>query len=429
MSGGPIKEALQSLSRHADVVEHALMGGVVSQEDFTKGAVQALRQASALRAAGEEHWRLHPRLREYLQDHLQMFPQFQSLTDVSSKLLLLQHLASDAQTAVAERDFESLEFQLASMETAVYDIADTTDRNLTFLASMVSTKYGNVRTLVAKMAQNRWYLRQAGLLSDDLNRLGRIATHTEKEAEERGWAVAKQIRRVVLARMQIWQHGLSDIQTQIRREIFRTRQIEVDLRNLARADQFLSQQPVWRGIDRDFESIPDALLRAVLPRLTPHVEPADGDRSMRQEMQDMVSALPPKKVRFEAEPPKPLQVRHDSQAEEGETPAMAPAALALLELKRVVVKSQNQVSVLAWRDSHEAAKAMVAGNWVFFATTALEAGPHRIDGRDVDFEVELVPNPPEPGRKFATTFRDARVRLAAAERVGQMPGARMAVKP
>jgi hypothetical protein len=151
MTAGPIKDALQALSRHADVVEQAVMGGSIGQESLPKGAVQALRQASALRAAGEEHWRLHPRLREYLQDHLQMFPQFQSLTDISSKLALLQHLLTDAQTAVAERDYESLEFQLASMETAVYDIADATDRNLTFLAGMVSTKYGNVRTFAAKM--------------------------------------------------------------------------------------------------------------------------------------------------------------------------------------------------------------------------------------------------------------------------------------
>lgn len=419
MSSGPIKDALQALSRHADVVEQAVTGGVISQEGLTKGAVQALRQASALRAAGEEHWRLHPRLREYLQDHLQMFPQFQSLTDISSKLALLQHLLTDALTAIGERDQESLDSQLMVMETAVYDIADATDRNLTFLAGMVSTKYGNVRTFVAKMAQNRWYLRQSALLGDDLNRLGRIASHVEKEAEERGWAVANQIRRVLLSRAQVWHHGLSDIQTQIRQEIFRTRQIEADLRNLARADQFLAQQPVWRGIDRDFDLLPDVLLRALLPRLRPHVEPIDGDRSVRQDMQELVAALPPKKVQVEPAPPNPLQVRHGSEPEEGEVPVMAPAAIALLDLKRVIAASKSPVSVLGWRESNEAASALPSGHWVFFATTALEAGPHRIDGRDLEFEVEIVPNLPLPGRRFSTTFRDARVQLARTSQPGR----------
>lgn len=422
MTAGPIKDALQALSRHADVVEQAVMGGTIGQEGLPKGAVQALRQASALRAAGEEHWRLHPRLREYLQDHLQMFPQFQSLTDISSKLALLQHLLTDAQTAVSERDYESLEFQLASMETAVYDIADATDRNLTFLAGMVSTKYGNVRTFAAKMAQNRWYLRQSGILGDDLNRLGRIASHVEKEAEERGWPVSRQIRRVLLSRTQVWQHGLSDIQTQIRQEIFRTRQIEADLRNLARADQFLAQHPAWKGIDRDFDAAPAALLRAVLPKMRPHVEPTDGERSVREEMQAIVASLPPKRVHIQPEAVQPLKVVRANDENDAEAQALSPASLALKALKEFIAEADNKVSVLEWRESSPSAMALPAGNWVFFATTALEAGPHRVSGRELEFEVEIVPNPPEPGRRFSRTFRDARVtviRSGAQRRAGE----------
>lgn len=409
MSHRPIKDALQSLSRYADVVEQAVMGGTVAQESLPKQAVQALRQASALRAAGQDEWRLHPRLREYLQDHLQMFPKFQSLTDIGAKLTLIAMLHSDALSSVSERDFESLESQLDAIETAVYDIADATDRNLTFLAGMVSTRYGDVRTLTAKIAQNRWYLKQSSHLGQDLTRLGGVVGRVEKEAEERGWAIAGLIRRVLLSKVHIWQHGLSDIQTQIREEIFRTRQIEVNLRNLAKADQFLTQNPSWSGFERDHEGLPEVFLHALLPKLSPHVEPTDADSGVRHDLRDLVIALPAKKVTLPPTPAAVLQVSHASDADEGESESATPAAIALVDLMRQVLEATKAVSVLEWRKQSDAASQLEPGVWVFFATTALEAGPHRVDDKDVEFQLELLANPPEPGRRISRTFRDALV--------------------
>lgn len=412
MSHRPIKDALQSLSRYADVVEQAVMGGTVAQESLPKQAVQALRQASALRAAGQDEWRLHARLREYLQDHLQMFPKFQSLTDIGAKLNLISMLHSDALSSVSERDFESLESQLEAIETAVYDIADATDRNLTFLAGMVSTRYGDVRTLAAKIAQNRWYLKQSSQLGQDLTRLGVIVGRVEKDSEERGWPIAGLIRRVMLSKVHVWQHGLSDIQTQIREEIFRTRQIEADLRNLAKADQFLTQNPGWAGFERDEEGLPEVFLRALLPRLVPHVEPTDADSSVRLDMRDIVIGLPAKKVALPPTAPAVLQVSHASEADEGESESTTPAAMALVDLMRNVLEANEAVSVLQWRRQSDAASHLTPGVWVFFATTALEAGPHRVDGKDVEFEVEFLANPPETGRRISRTFRDARVSVS-----------------
>jgi hypothetical protein len=410
MSHRPIKDALQALNRHAEVIEQAVMGGTVAQDSLPKPAVQALRQASALRPAGRDEWRLHPRLREYLQDHLQMFPKFQSLTDIGAKLNLIQMLHSDALSAVAERDYESLESQLAAIETAVFDIADATDRNLTFLAGMVSTRYGDVRTLAAKLAQNRWYLKQSSHLGHDLNRLGRVVSQVEKEAEERGWVLAGLIRRALLSKAHVWQHGLSDIQTQIREEIFRTRQIEANLRNLARADQFLSQNPSWPGFERDVEGLPAVFLRAFLPKLVPRVEPTDSDSGVRQDLRELVVALPPKKVAAPPIPAPVLQVSRSSEADGDEESSASPAALALADLMRSILSAKEALSVLEWQRRNESASQLSPGVWVFFATTALEAGPHRVDGKDVEFELEILANPPGPGRRFSRTFRDARVR-------------------
>ena len=81
----PIKEVLKTLHHHAEVVEHALHGVIGSTGTGANPSIAALRQVSALRAAGEDGYRLHPRLREYLHDHLQLFPAFQSLAEIGSR--------------------------------------------------------------------------------------------------------------------------------------------------------------------------------------------------------------------------------------------------------------------------------------------------------------------------------------------------------
>jgi hypothetical protein len=126
-------------------------------------------------------------------------------------------------------------------------------------------------------------------------------------------------------------------------------------------------------------------------------------------MQAIVASLPPKRVHIQAEPVQPLKVVRTGHGDYEEAEALSPASLALRELKDFIATADDKVSVLEWRESSLSAKSLPAGNWVFFATTALEAGPHRVKGSELDFEVEIVPNPPESGRRFSRTFRDARV--------------------
>ena len=87
----PTKDVLKTLSLHADVVEQTRRDGtIVPAQDASEASVAALQQANALRPAGEDGFRLHPKLRDFLNDHLQLFPSAQRFD--RSQLLLTDSL-------------------------------------------------------------------------------------------------------------------------------------------------------------------------------------------------------------------------------------------------------------------------------------------------------------------------------------------------
>lgn len=392
----PIKDVLQTLSRHADLVAQALAGVVAVGDDVSHAEILALRQVGALRPVGDDGYRLHPRLREYLQDHLQLFPAFQSLADIGAKITLLKSLWDEVELLRGDR--ESVVGMIDELQTTVLDIADTMNRNMLQLQILMSTRYGNVRSLDAKKSQNRFYQKQTSALSGDVQRLGREAERVEREASTRGRDdLARFIRRQLLTNMMSWQHGLSDMQTFLRNEIYRLRVVEQDLKLLARTDMLLRQQPGWRGFEVDFSGeIPDFLLATCLSPLVAHAEPMESDRGMVDEMAMLARALPSKTARPEpTEVPKRYTRIVDVPAPRPITPAMK----ALGRLLHDVDTATNGLSLIEWREGNVDAQTMPASIWLVLALAALRAGQH---------EVHLVHNLPRDGERFAHTFRDAR---------------------
>jgi hypothetical protein len=399
----PIKDVTLALNRHADVVERAL-GGLISEgEEASRASIAGLRQASALRAAGQEGFRLHPRLREFLFDHLQLFPAYQSLTEIGSRISQMQALWSEVDSATRDGDRDTLHSLLDSLNTVVYDIADGMERNLHFLSGLLSTKYGNVQSLSAKISQNRYYQHQSAGLASDMNRLERLATILETEAETRRMPeLARLIRQEILDKAALWQHGLAEMHIFLRRELFRTREVHTSLKHLARADTFLRQQPAWRGFEIELgEQIPDVLLAARLPRIAAHVEPLDPDKGVREALYGILGGLPARKEPAPpAGPPRRYKYVPAPREDDSEEQQESPLALALDALDREVLQAGGSgVGLAEWRSRVPAAAALQEGVWLMFTVVAL-----RGRGRHVD----LVLNPPADGELYAQTFCDAR---------------------
>jgi len=393
----PIRDVLQTLSRHAQTVESSLLGVVSLEGGAPAASIAALRQASALRPAGEDGWRLHPKLREYLQDHLSLFSAFQSLSEIGPRITQINLLWTEIELVRLEADADTLASLSTSVQMAVFDIADSMEANLLLLHLLMSTRFGDVRTLQAKKSQNRYYQQQTALLAGDLARLAQAAERIEREASERALAeLARFLRRNLLARLTGWQQGIAEMQTQIRKEIFSIRAVEQQHKRLARMDMLLRQQPAWRGIEADLSGeIPDFLLAAALAPLQAHVEPLDSDRAVRDELQALARALPPRA-------PQPSQARPPTRymriIDPPRAPSVTPAARALERLARQVQDSPGGVALAAWRLTDDDALSMAPGVWLVFAAMALR-------GRRL--HVELVRNAPADGGHFAHTFSDA----------------------
>ena len=168
----PTKDVLKTLYQHADVVEQTRRDGIiVPAQDAPQASVGALRQANALRPAGEDGYRLHPKLRDFLNDHLQLFPAYQTLAEIGSRISQAHQLWNDVDDLYRAKDYSAVENIVETIESTVFDIGDSVERNLLYLHTLLSTRYGNVRTLEAKKSQNRFYQREANILAQDMSRM------------------------------------------------------------------------------------------------------------------------------------------------------------------------------------------------------------------------------------------------------------------
>jgi hypothetical protein len=364
-----------------------------------------LRQASALRAAGEDGYRLHPRLREYLHDHLQLFPAFQNLAEIGSRISQVNNLWMEVDDVRRSSDTETVNTIVDTIQTTAFDIADSVDRNMLFLQTLMSTRYGNVRSLEAKKSQNRFYQQQTNTLADDLTRLSRVCDKVEREASTRGMEdLARFLRRNLLSRILVWQQSMSEMQTHLSKEIYRMREVERNHKLLARLDMLLRQQPSWKGFEADLRGdIPDFLLATSLPAIAANVEPLDTDAQMFEEMQKQVTSLPAKQIK-----PEPQEVkRYTRVIDPPYEQKLSDAAIAMERLVQAVQASESAMSLMEWRGTDDMAQSVEPHVWLVFAVMGLR-------GRNIP--VSLVNNSARVGERFAHSFSDAIAQRTTSQR-------------
>ena len=401
----PIKDVLKTLHHNADVVEQALHGVIESEGTNGNSSISALRQASALRAAGEDGYRLHPRLREYLHDHLQLFPAFQNLAEIGSRISQVNNLWMEVDDVRRSSDTETVNTIVDTIQTTAFDIADSVDRNMLFLQTLMSTRHGNVRSLEAKKSQNRFYQQQTNTLADDLTRLSRVCDKVEREASTRGMEdLARFLRRNLLSRILVWQQSMSEMQTHLSKEIYRMREVERNHKLLARLDMLLRQQPSWKGFEADLRGdIPDFLLATSLPAIAANVEPLDTDAQMFEEMQKQVTSLPAKQIK-----PEPQEVkRYTRVIDPPYEQKLSDAAIAMERLVQAVQASESAMSLMEWRGTDDMAQSVEPHVWLVFAVMGLR-------GRNIP--VSLVNNSARAGERFAHSFSDAIAQRTTSQR-------------
>lgn len=402
MTSSPTKDVLKTLYQQAEVVEQTRREGIiVPVQDAPEVSVGALRQANALRPAGEDGYRLHPKLRDFLNDHLQLFPAYQTLAEIGSRIAQAHQLWNDVDDLNRAKDYGAVENIVETIESTVFDIGDSVERNLLYLHTLLSTRYGNVRTLEAKKSQNSFYQREAKTLAQDMSRMASVFARIENEATVRGMPeLAKFIRLNLQAHLPTWQNAMAEMQAQLSREIFRLREVERSHKQLARLDLLMRQQPSWLGFELDPSVvIPDFLLAARLPDFAPQIEPQDSDRQFVEVMVKEVASLPPQPVE-----PQPKEIKRFKRVvDERPVKKKSDAAIALDRLAGAAKRATDKFSLAEWRETDDLAKTLKPHVWLGFAVLAL---------REQKYQVDVVSSPARPGERFRHRFHDAMVHPA-----------------
>ncbi len=395
----PTKDVLKALYQQAEVIELTRRDGmIVAGQDASEASIADLRQASALRPAGEEGFRLHPKLRDFLNDHLQLFPAYQTLAEIGTRISQARQLWNDVDDLYRAKDMGAVEKIVETIESTVFDIADSVDRNLLYLQTLLSTRYGNVRTLEAKKSQNNFYQHETKILAGDMARMTGVFERIEQEATTRGMLeLAKFIRVNLQAHLQTWQNSMSEMQAHLSREIFRIREVERSHKQLARLDLLMRQQPSWTGLEMDMAApIPAFLMAARLPEFEPNIEPLDSDPQYVEAMVKEAAVLPPKPV--DAAPKEVKRIQR--VVDERPVTKKSDAAIALERLITAAQQATERFSVVRWREADPQALTIQEHVWLVFAVMAL---------RSRKCMVEVVASPARMGERFRHQFHDAMV--------------------
>lgn len=399
----PVRVLLRLIASHHETIEQALEG-VITVHGVPDASIAHLHGQGVLRKAGEDGFRLNPHLRNFLQDHLGLFPAYQTLTEVGSRIGQIRNLWNEIVST--HRPGQPVSAGLIDqMHVTVYDIVDSMDRNLSVISRLMSERFGDVANSAEKASQNNFYQKEVNDLLAGLNRLQKVVDKIENEANElRMRDLARLLRREILDRIATWSATVSELMSDILKSLNELRVIERRMKMLSRMDTLLRQQPSWKGVEVEFaDQMPDFLMAAKLATIKPQIDPSDDDGGIRDALVDAAKSLPPRPA-----PPAPKAPAARIKREASDASPVIDDDVTQA-LKRIVkeAKSANAcaddeegISLLGWRQDDMQACTVKPSVWLVLASWALQS-----EGLYVRFSLD----PPKHEERFSHTFHDVKV--------------------
>lgn len=388
--GEQVQRVLLSLAKHADLVAEAFEGSVYAGDKVRNAGIDTLFNLSVLKPYEEDNYRLNPRLREFISDHLASYQAFQALRRVTGTMQQAQEQWKELRRLKqqgANRDFLRLQFAL---DESIVEIAYSIEQNLKLLHSLISTQYGNVDDLGSKLQQNRYYAQQVKVFLLDVNAIEVFAERVGDEAIAAGLPYIRQLltRRLVARQLQ-WTSQIKDAQAVISARLFEAKLMEARLKRMSRFALYLSQNKTTDGWDLPVdESACKALFRPERHELRPQPDVADMEPVLREAMLSAVAKMPPakssKREAVEPESGPQMMVEEDEHLEE----TLIPERLALRSLTTEVAHSPLPVSLLAFKRHRPELSGMSDEAWLMFACLQLKGSGFR-----VEFVEEVVLDP------------------------------------
>lgn len=371
-----VKVLLRLVAGHADLVCEGIEGPILAGDSKRNARIDSLVGAGVLRVEDEQTFRLNPRLKSFVEDHLGTFQAFRSLTRIDSTVRHADRLWREIQAL--HRDGEEADAQKVEIELGEVfaEIAYDIDRNLLVLNANVATQFGNVDSLKAKIRQNRFFLSEVKSLSASVEKLGVTADRMFEECVQAGVSgVAHALRRNLTSRLLNWSQQINEAQASISRRMFHARKLEERLSRLSRVALWLRQRS-GLGQEREFdidEDVNPLLLRTRPIRLKAHVDVRDVETSVQEELIEAAKSLPVREEREQQQEAAPTA----SEVERGEPEVvvelMDPHEEALLKLVDSASSSRRPISLVDWKSREPLLSHLSDEEWILYASTQVEA--------------------------------------------------------
>lgn len=390
--GEQVQRLLAALAKNADLVAEAFDGAVFSGDKVRNVGIDALFNLSVLKPYDEDSYRLNPRLREFIADHLASYQAFQALRRVGGTMQQAQEQWRELRRLKhvgAGKDVSRLQFAL---DESIVEIAYSIEQNLKLLHSLISTQYGNVDDLGSKLRQNRYYAQQVKLFLLDVDAIEVFAERVADEAIATGLPHIRQLvtRRLAAKRLQ-WTAQIKDAQTAISKRLFEAKLMEVRLKRLSRFALWLGRNKTTDGWELGVDETANRAL--ILPErfeLRPHPDVTDMEPLVHEGLFSAMAKMPPAKVTPVETPAQDLgpQLLLDDEEQLQET--LSPEQLALRALATQVARAASPVSLLGFKEQRSELAGMSDEAWLMFAGLQLKGSGFRVEFVQ---ELELEPFP------------------------------------
>lgn len=352
-----LKKLLGVLSRHADIVAEAFDGQVSMGDKAHQKGVEALFEVGAIKPYDEGAYRLNPRLREFLADHLSSYHALKDLRNLSASMRQAMAIWDEMRHFADNTSSSTMDQLYWALDEVTVDIAYSIEQNLHMLHVLIGNKYGNVESLQSKLRQNARYLRQIKTFLSSMSSITQFSQSVNEQAIARGLPEARMlVSRRLGSQVLKWSGLIKDAQSVISTRLF-------DARLMDRRQKLLSGVALWLGRHKttagwDIEVDPAhplaaSMLRpaAIAIRVQPDV--ADTDDLINADLLSRVLPLlpPPKLPKRPKKPsiPQALIEDEDEDEDEDEEEQIPSHVRAIMALASELRGSEEKVSLLEWK--------------------------------------------------------------------------------
>jgi len=233
---GDVAELLKQLGSNGQLLADAYVYGSIAGDQLDSGKLNLLQKKGLLRPDDEPgDYRVTAELKRMLNRLMRKQSSYRQLTDMGKVIDILDDTVKDFQLSVHSKQQEDAEYYLDQLDDLLYEAKDNLNTSLDNMHYAISSQFGFVSTLSAKVRENEKALDYAQKLLTELQQIDPEACY-----EWTNWACPIDFARKVSAFIYWFNQTLARLRfiiDNMRLSLFRLRRDEKQaslLRNMAR---------------------------------------------------------------------------------------------------------------------------------------------------------------------------------------------------